>query len=124
MIDLILFTTQGRRVAVNQSDILLILDKNEKNLTYPAQRKAFNEITALKPINSQYTQATQFIYFDGEQQLECIGVSDVKYLENFKEENIVDFKENMKCNEIIGFVNEGGKRVPIIDILNLLDWLL
>lgn len=120
MADLILFRIQNHRVAVKQSDILLILNKCEKFSNNQSKIKIFNRIRDIRPINSEYLKATQFIYFDGQQQLECIGVSDIKYIEDFDEDNIICFTENRNNYGIIGFINQDEDQIPII---NILKWL-
>lgn len=115
MANLILLKIQDHRVAVKQSDILLILNKHEKFSN--DQDRIFNRIKDIKPINSEYSEATQFIYFDGDQQLECVGVSDIEYIEDFNEESIVCFMENPNNCSIIGFIEQYEETIPIIDAL-------
>lgn len=118
MADLILFKTQDYRVVVKQSDILLILNKSEKFSNDQDKLEIFNQIRDIRPINSGYSNATHFIYFDGKQQLECLGVSDIEYIEGFNEDNIVYFAENENRDGIRGFINAGEEIIPIIDILS------
>lgn len=118
MVDLILFKTENYRLVVKQSDILLVLSKKEKFSNDQQKIKTFNEIRDIRPINREYSNATQFIYFDGDQQLECLGVSDIQYFEDFNEDDIIHFSENESCDGIIGFINTGKDIVPIIDILS------
>lgn len=118
MANLILFSTEDYKVAAKCTDILLTLNRNEEDSNRHMEIKLKNKIADINPLNNEYQDATQLIYFDGEDQLECISVSDVTYIDDFNEEEVVYFIENDNADGIIGFINKNEDIIPIIDIPN------
>ena len=118
MTNLVLFRTEDYKVAAKCTDVLLTLNKNEGDPNKHIKKSLASKIGGISPLNNEYLDATQLIYFDGRDQLECIGVSDVTYIENFNEEEVVYFIENDNQDGIIGFINKKEEIIPIIDIPN------
>ncbi len=116
MDDLVLFRTEDYKVAAKCTDVLLTLNKKEKDINKFVERGLLKKIGGITPLNNEYLGATQLIYFDGKDKLECIGVSDMAYIQDFNKEEVVYFIENDNQDGIIGFINQGGDIIPIIDI--------
>lgn len=118
MVDLVLFETGEYRVAVKSTDVLLTLNKDENEVNRLKKMRWANKVKDIIPLNSQEMNATQLIYFDGNHQLECIAVSEVTYIEGFREDDLVYFIGNENQDGIIGFINKDEDIIPIIDISN------
>lgn len=112
------FKVNNYRVALNEYDLLLLADLKSDMLHDDVH------INNIEPLNSSYSSATHHMYFEGYNQIECLAINDLHYLDDVDEQDISFFPKDTTDDGIIGFILQREEIFPIINPLNFSEkWL-
>lgn len=109
MLNFVKFKVNDYHVSINPSDMLLLADLESDILN-----DAIN-IDKIKPLNTPYSYATHHMYFEGSNQIECLAVYDLHYLDDIDEKDISFFSDINTSDGIIGFILHNEEILPIIN---------
>lgn len=116
MCNLVLLKIDDYEVAAQASDILMIGHRNQKCIDDLHKADQYLDTSQLEPINKQDPSASYYLYFEGENKIECLAASKIDYLDNYDESDIVYFIDHQNCDGIVGFIHEEENLIPLIDL--------